>query len=135
MSKNPNEYKNKQVRTLMYQKLKKEKNKIKKKSKQENKDKPKQVPKTIENCRIIDDTFIKDIQNDPELQLDLNTDEISKHFARGKNKKNKKVEEEEKEESDEDEEVTKKNKKAPRIVMKMSRKKIKNTNSQTRLRT
>ncbi len=42
------------------------------------------MPKTIENCRVIDETFIKDIQNDPELQLDLNTDEISRHFKRRK---------------------------------------------------
>lgn len=54
----------------------------KKKSKQENKDKPKQTPKTIENCRVIDETFIGDIQNDPELQLDLKTDEISEHLAK-----------------------------------------------------
>lgn len=46
----------------------------------ENKDKPKQTPKTIENCRIVDETFVNDINNDPELQLDLRTDEISKHL-------------------------------------------------------
>jgi len=45
------------------------------------------VPKTIENCRIKDETFIGDIENDPELQLDLRTDELSKHLLRGVNKK------------------------------------------------
>lgn len=56
--------------------------KEKKKSKQENKDKPKQTPKTIENCRVIDETFIGDIQNDSELQLDLKSDEISEHLMK-----------------------------------------------------
>lgn len=88
---------------MMYQKLKKEKLKEKKKAKKENEDKPKQVPKTIENCRVIDETFIKDIQNDPELQLDLNTDEISKHFARN-SKKSKSIEKKSKEDDDLDEE-------------------------------
>lgn len=55
--------------------------KAKKKAKLENKDKPKQTPKTIENCRIKDETYIaNDIENDPELQLDLRTDELSKHL-------------------------------------------------------
>jgi hypothetical protein len=45
------------------------------------------VPKTIENCRIKDETYINDLQNDPELQLDLRTDEISKHLLKGPNKK------------------------------------------------
>ena len=48
----------------------------------ENKDKPKQVPKTIENCRVKDETFISDLQNDPEIQLDLRTDELSRHLMR-----------------------------------------------------
>ena len=45
------------------------------------------MPKTIENCRIKDETYINDLQNDPELQLDLRTDEISKHLLKGPNKK------------------------------------------------
>lgn len=53
----------------------------KKKTKLENKDKPKQIPKTIENCRVVDETYVNDINNDAELQLDLRTDELSKHFT------------------------------------------------------
>ena len=104
--------KNKNVRSLMYQKLKKEKLKVKKKQKLENKDKPKQAPKTIENCRIIDDTYLKDLENDTEVQLDLQNDEISRHMRRSElllKEKNKKKEEEdecklEEDEEDEDEE-------------------------------
>lgn len=105
---------NKQVRTKLYLKEKKEKLKVnraefffnfllffifklrffyhdqaKKKSKLENKDKPKQTPKTIENQRVRDETYIADgIENDQELQLDLRTDELSRHLnrrARGNN--------------------------------------------------
>lgn len=82
MTKNPSEIKNKQVRTKMYLALKKEKLKNKKKLKLENKDKPKQLPKTIENCRVKDETFINEIQNDQEIMFDLNTDEISSHIKR-----------------------------------------------------
>lgn len=78
---NISEIRNKDVRSQMYQKMKKEKLKEKKKTKLENKDKPKQIPKTIENCRIVDETYVNDINNDPELQLDLRTDELSKHFT------------------------------------------------------
>lgn len=57
--------------------------KAKKKSKLENKDKPKQTPKTIENQRIRDETYIAgNIENDQELQLDLRTDELSRHLNR-----------------------------------------------------
>lgn len=56
--------------------------KEKKKSKLENKDKPKQAPKTIENCRVKDETFVNDIENDEELKLDLRTDELSKHLTK-----------------------------------------------------
>lgn len=64
-------------------KRKKEKLKAKKKSKLENKDKPKQTPKTIENQRVRDETYIADgIENDQELQLDLRTDELSRHLNR-----------------------------------------------------
>ena len=45
----------------------------------------KQTPKTIENCRVFDETFVGDFQNDPEIQLDLKTDEISNHLLK-KNK-------------------------------------------------
>ena len=57
------------------------------------------MPKTIENCRIKDETFINDLQNDAELQLDLRTDEISKHLLRGANRNDDK----EKEDDDDDE--------------------------------
>lgn len=57
--------------------------KAKKKAKLENKDKPKQTPKTIENQRIRDETYIAgNIENDQELQLDLRTDELSRHLNR-----------------------------------------------------
>ncbi|RNA02774.1 Ribosome production factor 1 [Brachionus plicatilis] len=82
MTKNPSEIKNKDVRTKMYLAMKKEKLKAKKKQKLENKDKPKQVPKTLENCRVKDETFINDIQNDQEVLFDLNTDEISRNLKR-----------------------------------------------------
>lgn len=88
MNRNISEIRNKSVRSQMYQKQKKEKLKEKKKTKLENKDKPKQVPKTIENCRIVDETYIEDINNDPELQLDLRTDELSKHLRVKKNTNN-----------------------------------------------
>jgi ribosome production factor 1 len=101
MSKNPNEFKNKNVRQLMYRKLKQEKLKTKKKTKLENKDKPKQVPKTIENCRIKDETFVGDLQNDPEIQLDLRTDELSKHLLKGTNKANRQEDEKDDEQQDE----------------------------------
>ena len=65
----------------------------------ENKDKPKQVPKTIENCRIKDETFIGDLQNDPEIQLDLRTDELSTHLLKGLNKAKKSQEEYDQEEA------------------------------------
>jgi ribosome production factor 1 len=101
MGKPLSEYKNKNVRSLMYSKIKKEKNKVKnllkktkkkilfffiffqqekKKSRQENKDKPKQIPKTIENCRIIDDTYVKNIENDEDIQVDFESDELSSHL-------------------------------------------------------
>lgn len=80
MNRNISEIRNKNVRAQMYQKLKKEKDKESKKRKLENKNKPKQIPKTIENCRVVDETYVNDISNDPELQLDLRTDELSRHF-------------------------------------------------------
>lgn len=73
------EIKNKNVRSMMYMKLKKEKLKAKKKSKEENKDKPKQIQKTIENCRVIDETYVNNI-NDEELILDFDNDELSTHL-------------------------------------------------------
>jgi hypothetical protein len=82
--KTQNEIRNKMVRNSMFIKQKQEKLKEKKKAKKENKNKPKQIPKTIENCRIKDETYIGNIQDDEELQLDLRTDEISKHLLKTK---------------------------------------------------
>jgi hypothetical protein len=59
------------------------------------------VPKTIENCRIKDETFINDLQNDAELQLDLRTDEISKHLLRGANRNDEKEKEDKEDDDDE----------------------------------
>ena len=59
------------------------------------------MPKTIENCRIKDETFINDLQNDAELQLDLRTDEISKHLLRGANRNDDKKKEDENDDDDE----------------------------------
>jgi ribosome production factor 1 len=74
------EIRNKNVRSMMYMKLKKEKLTSKKKSKkEENKDKPKQIQKTIENCRVIDETYVNNI-NDDELILDFDNDELSTHL-------------------------------------------------------
>lgn len=86
--KTQNEIRNKMVRNSMFIKKKQEKLKEKKKAKKENKNKPKQTPKTIENCRIKDETYIGNIQDDEELQLDLRTDEISKHLLKVKSNKN-----------------------------------------------
>jgi len=82
--KTQNEIRNKMVRNSLFVKKKQEKLKEKKKAKKENKNKPKQTPKTIENCRIKDETYIGNIQDDEELQLDLKTDEISKHLLKMK---------------------------------------------------
>lgn len=99
--KNISEIRCKSVRAEMYMKMKKEKAKESKKRKLENKDKPKQIPKTIENCRIKDETYITDINNDPELQLDLRTDELSRHFR--PKKEAEPAEESDREDSDDDE--------------------------------
>lgn len=126
MTKNPNEFKNKQVRTKMYLALKKEKSKNKKKQKLENKDKPKQAPKTIENCRIKDETFMNNIQNDQEILFDLNTDEISCHMKRQFNSHNEKCMnedefektiQEEKEELDDDEKEEESDTNDPKVLI------------------
>ena len=68
------------------------------------------MPKTIENCRIVDETYVNDISNDPELQLDLRTDELSKHFGAKKSVKqtsNDEIEEPDKVKADDDDDDSK----------------------------
>lgn len=81
------EVKNKQRRHLMFMKLKQEKRKqkmqLKKKKKKERKalgDKapPKDVPKTIENQRVYDETTVD--PEDEEVAFDEGTDEFSAYF-------------------------------------------------------
>ncbi len=47
---------------------------------------------------MVDETYVNDISNDPELQLDLRTDELSRHFRTKKPNKEEEIDEE----SDED---------------------------------
>ncbi|KAI2659300.1 Ribosome production factor 1 [Labeo rohita] len=88
------EIKNKQRRHSMFLKLKEEKRKqkleLKKKKKKERKalgDKapPKEVPKTIENQRIYDETTVN--PEDEEVAFDEGTDEFSAYFNRLTNPK------------------------------------------------
>ncbi|KAA8589547.1 hypothetical protein FQN60_012912 [Etheostoma spectabile] len=81
------EIKNKQRRHLMFMKLKQEKRKqkmqIKKKKKKErealgDKAPPKEVPKTIENQRVYDETTVD--PEDEEIAFDEGTDEFSAYF-------------------------------------------------------
>uniref|UniRef100_A0A3P8ZIL5 Ribosome production factor 1 n=1 Tax=Esox lucius TaxID=8010 RepID=A0A3P8ZIL5_ESOLU len=83
------EIKNKQRRHLMFMKLKLEKRKqrmaMKKKKKKErdalgDKAPPKNVPKTIENQRIYDETTVN--PEDEEVAFDEGTDEFSAYFNR-----------------------------------------------------
>lgn len=81
------EIKNKQRRHLMFMKLKQEKRKqkmqLKKKKKKEraalgDKAPPKEVPKTIENQRVYDETTVD--PEDEEVAFDEGTDEFSAYF-------------------------------------------------------
>ncbi|XP_077463083.1 ribosome production factor 1 [Stigmatopora argus] len=81
------EIKNKQRRHVMFMKLKQEKRKIKMEMKKQRKrqakilgDKapPKQVPKTIENQRVYDETTVD--PEDEEIAFDEATDEFSAYF-------------------------------------------------------
>jgi len=81
------EIKNKQRRHLMFMKLKQEKRKqkmqLKKKKKKErealgDKAPPKEVPKTIENQRVYDETIVN--PEDEEVAFDEGTDEFSAYF-------------------------------------------------------
>lgn len=88
------EIKNKQRRHLMFMKLKQEKRKqkmlLKKKKKKErdalgDKAPPKEVPKTIENQRVYDETTVN--PEDEEVAFDEGTDEFSAYFNRLTNPK------------------------------------------------
>ncbi|XP_041912552.1 ribosome production factor 1 [Alosa sapidissima] len=88
------EIKNKQRRHVMFMKLKQEKRKqrleIRKKRKKErealgDKAPPKEVPKTIENQRIYDETTVD--PQDEEVAFDEGTDEFSAYFNRLTNPK------------------------------------------------
>uniref|UniRef100_A0A7N9AR24 Ribosome production factor 1 n=1 Tax=Mastacembelus armatus TaxID=205130 RepID=A0A7N9AR24_9TELE len=75
------EIKNKQRRHLMFMKLKQEKRKKKKKKEREalgDKAPPKEVPKTIENQRVYDETTVD--PEDEEVAFDEGTDEFSAYF-------------------------------------------------------
>ncbi|KAM6921943.1 ribosome production factor 1 [Xenentodon cancila] len=81
------EIKNKQRRHLMFMKLKQEKRKqklqLKKKRKKErealgDKAPPKEIPKTIENQRVFDETTVD--PEDEEVAFDEGTDEFSAYF-------------------------------------------------------
>ncbi|XP_008294864.1 ribosome production factor 1 [Stegastes partitus] len=81
------EIKNKQRRHLMFMKLKQEKRKqkmqLKKRKKKEraalgDKAPPKEVPKTIENQRVYDETMVD--PEDEEVAFDEGTDEFSAYF-------------------------------------------------------
>uniref|UniRef100_A0A8D0ATA3 Ribosome production factor 1 n=1 Tax=Sander lucioperca TaxID=283035 RepID=A0A8D0ATA3_SANLU len=82
------EIKNKQRRHLMFMKLKQEKRKVKtyKYHKKEEKERealgdkapPKEVPKTIENQRVYDETTVD--PEDEEIAFDEGTDEFSAYF-------------------------------------------------------
>ena len=92
--KNPSQIKNKAKRTEVYAKYKLQKKKIKKKLREERvkeveslgeKAPPKQVPKTIDNSRAVDDTFV--MANDEEVLLDEQDDEFCKYFNNEKKPK------------------------------------------------
>jgi len=79
-----NDIKNKILRREMVQKLRRKATKEKKKIKAERKKlgEPKGVPKTIESMREKDETTVDEANEDEmeEVQLDLETDELSKYF-------------------------------------------------------
>uniref|UniRef100_A0A8C1RTH4 Ribosome production factor 1 n=1 Tax=Cyprinus carpio TaxID=7962 RepID=A0A8C1RTH4_CYPCA len=81
------EIKNKQRRHAMFLKLKEEKRKKKKKERKALGDQapPKEVPKTIENQRIYDETTVN--PEDEEVAFDEGTDEFSAYFNRLTNPK------------------------------------------------
>jgi len=88
MVKNPSVIKNKVKRTAMYAKYKQQKKKLKKKLREERVAEvealgeaapPKQIPKTIENCRELDETLVQ--PDDEEIAGDEKDDEFAKYFT------------------------------------------------------
>ncbi|XP_074647186.1 ribosome production factor 1-like isoform X1 [Tubulanus polymorphus] len=86
---NISQIKNKQRRTAAYLEMKREQRKQKKKQKKLQKEErkalgdnapPKQVPKTIENCRVYDETFVN--PEDEEVAVDEANDELAPYFNR-----------------------------------------------------
>jgi ribosome production factor 1 len=86
--KNPSQIKNKSKRAEVYAKYKQQKKKQKKQLRQERtaetealgeKAPPKQVPRTIENTRLSEETTVK--RNDDEVGGDEKDDEFSSYFS------------------------------------------------------
>lgn len=81
--------KNKIKRADLANKIKREKKLEKSRRRRENREKElrgeevvKGVPRTIENTREIDETFVEDPLNDRELQKEMENDEFSDYFSR-----------------------------------------------------
>jgi ribosome production factor 1 len=88
MVKNPGSIKNKIKRSEVYSKYKQQKKKMKKELRKQkvkeiealgDKAPPKQIPKTIENTRELDETFVQ--ADDQEVAGDEHDDEFSKYFS------------------------------------------------------
>ena len=85
--KNPSQIKNKVKRTQVYAKYKAEKSKVKKRQRDERAKQeeelgalapPRQIPRTIENTRVKDETMIQGV--DDEIAADEKDDEFSQIF-------------------------------------------------------
>ena len=94
MVKNPSEIRNKAKRREVYAKYKQQKTKLKKKLREErvketealgDKAPPKQVPRTLENSRIIDETTVR--PDDDEVVGDERDDEFAHYFSNEKKPK------------------------------------------------
>ncbi|KAH8582825.1 IMP4-like U4 small nucleolar ribonucleoprotein [Cryptosporidium sp. chipmunk genotype I] len=86
--------KNKIKRVELANQLKREKKLEKSKRRRENREKEKRgeevvkgVPRTIENTREIDETFVHDPLNDKELHKEMDNDEFSDYFSRKRSPK------------------------------------------------
>ncbi|KAF7456265.1 putative IMP4 family U3 small nucleolar ribonucleoprotein (snoRNP) [Cryptosporidium felis] len=81
--------KNKIKRVELANRIKREKKAEKSKRRRENREKElrgeevvKGVPRTIENTRVIDETYVHDPLNDEELHREMENDEFSDYFSR-----------------------------------------------------
>ncbi|KAK9173778.1 Brix domain protein [Cryptosporidium meleagridis] len=86
--------KNKIKRAELANQLKREKKLEKSKRRRENREKEKRgeevvkgIPRTIENTREIDETFVHDPLNDKELHKEMENDEFSDYFSRKRSPK------------------------------------------------